>query len=110
MLNCEGGCRSVSTPKARYATVKMRVPAGAVLVLTTDGLLETDGDDVDYNVRCLLGALEHGTKTDLETLADDLLNSPRRPPRHGDDVALLLARLNEHAPPVWSRRLRAISD
>ena len=110
MLYCEGGLPLGIDAKARYATVKLRVPPGAVLVLTTDGLLETDGDDVDYNVRCMLGALENGTKTDLETLADDLLNSPRRPPRHGDDVALLLARLNEHVPPVWSRRRRALAD
>jgi hypothetical protein len=109
MLDFEGGLPLGIDAKARYSTVKMRVPAGAVLVLTTDGLLETDGDDVDYNVRCLLGVLEHGTRTDLETLADDLLNSPRRPPRHGDDVALLLARLNEHLPPAWARRRRAAS-
>ena len=94
MLECEGGLPLGIDAKARYATVKMRVSQGAVLVLTTDGLLETVGDDVDYNVRCLLGVLEHGTGADLETLADDLLGSPRRPPRHGDDVALLLARLD----------------
>ena len=107
VLDCEGGLPLGIAAKARYATVKMRVPAGAVLVLTTDGLLETDGDDVDYNLRCLLGVLEHGTTTDLETLADDLLGSPRRPPRHGDDVALLLARLNEHHPAAWPLRRRA---
>ncbi len=109
MLDCDGGLPLGIDGKARYSTIKMRVPIGAVLVLTTDGLLETDGDDVDYNVRCLLGALENGTTSDLETLADDLLNSPRMPPRHGDDVALLLARLNQHAPQVWTR-LRRVPD
>jgi len=107
LLDCEGGLPLGIDAKARYVTVKMRVPEGAVLVLTTDGLLETDGDDIDYNVRCLLSALENGTRVDLETLADEVLNSPRRPPRHGDDVALLLARLNEHVATAWPRRLRA---
>jgi hypothetical protein len=107
MLDCEGGLPLGIDAEARYGTVKMRVPAGALLVLTTDGLLETAGDDVDYNVRCLLDVLGHASGTDLETLADDLLGSPRRPPRHGDDVALLLARLNERIPATGAPYRRA---
>src|SRR6266487_995515 len=93
LLEFDGGLPLGIDANARYATFEIRVPEHAVLVLTTDGLLDADGDDVDYNVRCMLGALENGTEIDLERLADDLLGSPRRPPRHGDDVALLLARL-----------------
>ncbi len=94
VLDCDGGLPLGIDAGARYATVEARVPPGSVLVLTTDGLLDADGSDADYNVRCLLEVLAHGRTADLETLADDLLNSPRRPPRHGDDVALLVARLD----------------
>ncbi len=38
--------------------------------------------------------LPFGTTDDLEVLADDLLSLPRRQTRHGDDVALLLARVD----------------
>jgi serine phosphatase RsbU (regulator of sigma subunit) len=107
MLDCEGGLPLGIDDKARYPTVELRVPAGAVLVLTTDGLLEAAGHDVDYNVRCLLDVLGHESGADLETLADELLGSPRRPPPHGDDVALLLARLGERIPAAWARQRRA---
>jgi Stage II sporulation protein E (SpoIIE)/PAS fold len=98
LLEFDGGLPLGIDAGARYATFEIRVPQGTVLVLTTDGLLDADGDDVDYNVRCMLGALENGTAIDLETLADGLLGSPRCPPRHGDDVALLLARLDDQKP------------
>jgi hypothetical protein len=92
LLSCVGGLPLGVIADADYETVELTVPPGSVLVLTTDGLLE--GDVQDYNVRCVLGALEHGTIADLETLADEVLASPRRRPRHGDDVALLIARLD----------------
>lgn len=95
MLDCDGGLPLGIDAGAAYAEVDLTVPPGAVIVLTTDGLLEADGDDVDYNVRCMLDALENGTTVDLETLADEVLSSPRRPPRHGDDVRC--------SSPAWTR-------
>lgn len=95
ILDCEGGLPLGLDAGAGYITVEMQIAHGSVLLLTTDGLLETDGEDIDFNVRCLLDVLRQGTTADLEILADDLLGSSRLPPRHGDDVALLLARL-EH--------------
>jgi hypothetical protein len=38
--------------------------------------------------------LRLGSTDDIEVLADDLLSLPRRQTRHGDDVALLLARVD----------------
>jgi PAS domain-containing protein len=93
ILDCEGGLPLGLDAGAGYITVEMQIAHGSVLLLTTDGLLETDGEDIDFNVRCLLDVLRQGTTDDLEMLADDLLGSSRLPPRHGDDVALLLARL-----------------
>ncbi|HUZ25595.1 MAG TPA: SpoIIE family protein phosphatase [Streptosporangiaceae bacterium] len=94
ILDRDGGLPLGLDTSTDYVTVKMNMARGSVLVLTTDGLLETDGKDMDFSVRCLFDVLQQGAAGDLETLADDLLGSPRRPPRHGDDVALLLARLD----------------
>jgi serine phosphatase RsbU (regulator of sigma subunit) len=81
-------------PAARYRTSEITVPAGTTLVLATDGLLDADGSDPDANVRRLLSVLGEGAGDDLEALTDRLLASPQRPARHGDDVALLVARVN----------------
>ena len=107
MLYCEGGLPLGIDAKAQRHRQRVRVPPGAVLVLTTDGLLETDGDDVDYNVRCMLGALEHGTKDRSGNACGRSAQQPAQAARHGSDVALLTDP-TEHVPPVWSRRRRAL--
>ncbi len=91
-------------PMERYTTVKVPLPAGTTLLLTTDGLLEDDRRDPDGNLRALLSTLEDGAGDDLETLADRLLASPQRLTRHGDDIALMVARVDTTARP----RLRAV--
>lgn len=91
-------------PAEHYTTVTVPVPAGTTLVLATDGLLDDDGSDPGCNVRALLRVLEHGATDDLETLADRLLSSPQRLTRHGDDIALLVARVDGVSRP----RLRAV--
>jgi serine phosphatase RsbU (regulator of sigma subunit) len=91
-------------PEERYTTVKVSMPAGTTLLLTTDGLLEDDGCDPDGNLRALLSTLEDGAGDDLETLADRLLASPQRLTRHGDDIALMVARVDATGRP----RLRAV--
>jgi serine/threonine protein phosphatase PrpC len=64
-----------------------------MLVLTTDGLLESDTVD-DYNLSRLLDLPAASPSDDLD---DELLSSARRPRRHDDDVALLIARLDAPA-------------
>ena len=91
-------------PMERYTTVKVPLPAGTTLLLTTDGLLEDDRRDPDGNLRVLLSTLEDGAGDELETLADRLLASPQRLTRHGDDIALMVARVDAAARP----RLRAV--
>ena len=49
-------------------------------------------NDPDGNLRALIRVLEDGAGDELETLADRLLASPRRPTQHGDDIALMVAR------------------
>jgi GAF domain-containing protein len=93
VMECDGGLPLGVDAASEYVTVTMHAEPGDVLLLATDGLLENDAGD-DYNLRSVFTTLEHGAGGDLESLADDLLNGPRRPPRHSDDVALLLARLD----------------
>ena len=91
-------------PTERYTTAKIPLPAGTTLMLATDGLLEDDGQDPDGNLRALLSVLEDGAGDEVETLADRLLASPQRPTQHGDDIALMVARVNGAGRP----RLRAL--
>jgi serine phosphatase RsbU (regulator of sigma subunit) len=78
----------------RYSTVTLPALPGSVLVLATDGLLDDDGADPGCNVRALLGVLAVGLADEPERLADRLLASPQRPTRHGDDIALMVARVD----------------
>jgi serine phosphatase RsbU (regulator of sigma subunit) len=86
----------------RYHTVTLPVRAGSVLVLATDGLLDDDGADPGCNVRALLGVLGDGLADEPERLADALLASRLRPTRHGDDIALMVARVDQAARPRLS--------
>ena len=86
----------------RYSTVTLPVRPGSVLVLATDGLLDDDGADPGCNVRALLGVLSDGMADEPEQLADRLLASRQRPTRHGDDIALMVARVDQAARPRLS--------
>ena len=90
-------------PMEQYTTVTIPLPAGSTLLLATDGLLEDDGSGPDGNVRALIRVLQDGAGDELETLADRLLASPRLT-RHGDDIALMVARADGASRP----RLRAV--
>lgn len=97
-LDCDPGLPLGVDAATEYSTAQMRVEPGSVLVLTTDGLLMMDSTD-EHNLSSLLAVLRMGATDDLEVLADDLLSLPRRRTRHGDDVALLLARVDGGAGP-----------
>jgi serine phosphatase RsbU (regulator of sigma subunit) len=93
VLDCEAALPLGIDQDAEYATTQTVVEPGSVLVLTTDGLMVDDSAD-EHNLSSLLAVLRLGSTDDLEVLADDLLSLPRRQTRHGDDVALLLARVD----------------
>ncbi|MFE0254876.1 SpoIIE family protein phosphatase [Streptomyces sp. NPDC059010] len=63
---------------------------GSLLVIYTDGLIETRGTDLDHGMRRLAQALRHPGRP-LETVCDDLL-AHVMPEVADDDVAILLAR------------------
>ncbi|MBB1242486.1 SpoIIE family protein phosphatase [Streptomyces durbertensis] len=81
----------------RFESVDFTVEEGAVLVLYTDGLIESRGEDITEGLGRLVRRLSgSGEPFDIEDTCDDLLGllTPGgRAPSQGDDVALLVAQL-----------------
>jgi serine phosphatase RsbU (regulator of sigma subunit) len=92
VLDCDAGLPLGVDADTEYATTQIRVEPGSILVLTTDGLMVADSAN-ENSLNSLIAVLPLSSTEDLEVLADDLLSLPRRQTRHGDDVALLLARV-----------------
>ncbi|WP_328859634.1 SpoIIE family protein phosphatase [Streptomyces sp. NBC_00306] len=74
-------------PEAEYPALEIPLPPGSVLVLYTDGLIESPGVDPDDAVSALARLVEDADADDLEGLADTLIEHA---PGRGDDIALLL--------------------
>jgi serine phosphatase RsbU (regulator of sigma subunit) len=68
----------------------MQVPAGSVLALYTDGLIERPGEDIGTGMSRLARALAAGPAGSPDDLCDSVLASLGA--RARDDIALLLAR------------------
>ncbi|MFE1177171.1 SpoIIE family protein phosphatase [Streptomyces sp. NPDC058773] len=94
LLEVPGGLPLGIDRKERYPTTRLRITPGSVLALTTDGLLEAVNKDIDQGFERFLRGLRGAPTADLETLVDDLLAGTQKAHGLGDDVALLLARLN----------------
>jgi hypothetical protein len=82
-----------------FETVEVRVPEGSLLVLYTDGLVESANREIDQGMtrlaQLLRTAHEKGTDGDLERLCDTV-TAGLLPAEHRttDDAALLIARLH----------------
>ncbi|MEU8872122.1 SpoIIE family protein phosphatase [Streptomyces javensis] len=80
-------------PDTDYPTTEIPLPPGAVLALYTDGLVESPDVDLDDATADLADKLTQAPDQSMTTLADTLIrHDPRTDPR-GDDIALLLLRL-----------------
>lgn len=77
---------------ARYPVTRAALPAGAVLALYTDGLVERPGTDVLDATADLAAHLAHAGVDDLEHLIDSLVQGTWPAGGHTDDVAVLLLR------------------
>ncbi|MEV4865940.1 SpoIIE family protein phosphatase [Streptomyces ossamyceticus] len=82
-----------------FETVELHVPDGSMLVLYTDGLVESSQREMDEGMaelaRLLRNAHDDGTADDLELLCDTLIHGLL--PAHqqaADDAAFLVARLH----------------
>jgi PAS domain S-box-containing protein len=74
----------------RYPATDIALPAGSVLALYTDGLVEQPGQDIGTGMSRLARALAAGPARSLDDLGDNVLASLG--PSARDDIALLLAR------------------
>lgn len=77
-----------------YPVWQQSYTPGTVLLLCTDGLLESLDNDLDRGLSRCQDVLDGQREEKLETMADDLLAANRPQGPWKDDVALLLARLS----------------
>jgi hypothetical protein len=80
----------------RYPAVDRQLPAGSVLALYTDGLIERPGEDIATGMSRLTRALADGPARSPDDLCDSVLATLA--PRPRDDIALLLARTSTRSP------------
>lgn len=103
-----GGLPLGIAPDSDYPTTRLVLEPGEVLLLCTDGLIETGGHDLDTGWQRLRAALETGPSDDLEALADHLVRAVHGPASHHttgpladrreDDIALMLLRRDPDGP------------
>ncbi|MFH0241497.1 SpoIIE family protein phosphatase [Streptomyces sp. HK10] len=79
-------------PDAGYQVFDTPLPAGAILALYTDGLVETPGVDPDEATAGLARQLAGAPDGDLEHLIDTVIRRARPARQRTDDIALLLLR------------------
>ncbi|MCE7082138.1 SpoIIE family protein phosphatase [Streptomyces sp. ST2-7A] len=95
----------IGLPDTGHEEIRAHVPAGSVLVLYTDGLIEKRGEDITDGLDRLCETLTGpgGGEISLEKLCDTVLDAlvPEvGRPGHGaeDDIALLAVQLGELSP------------
>ncbi|SOD67709.1 Serine phosphatase RsbU, regulator of sigma subunit [Streptomyces zhaozhouensis] len=78
-------------PEAEYPETEIALPPGSVLLMYTDGLIETPGEDLEDSALRLAGHLVRADEQRLDALADTLLHGTHHAETR-DDIALLLLR------------------
>jgi PAS domain S-box-containing protein len=81
-----------------YGQVSMDFRPHQTLVLYTDGLVETRGEDIEDGIAVLRETLG-STVLDLDRACDDALAVLGRDEAHDDDLAILVVQPDEHAQP-----------
>ncbi|MET9799417.1 SpoIIE family protein phosphatase [Streptomyces sp. NPDC006368] len=79
-------------PRAAYPVTEIPLPAGAVLALYTDGLVESAGTDIEEAIAGLADHLSDAGEDDLDLLLESVLRRGRPADQRTDDIALLLLR------------------
>ncbi|GHF00375.1 hypothetical protein GCM10018772_26220 [Streptomyces fumanus] len=88
IAEAEGGPPLGVAAQAEFPMSPLRLTPGTLLALTTDGLVESPGADIDQGMARFAHALAGADPARLGPVADALLGRARR----SDDVALLLVR------------------
>lgn len=87
-----GGVPLGATENAEYVNQSLHLPAGAMLVLYTDGLLEY-GRDITGAQRSLLKATSSAVHSDMGGCAERIFRSVTHKAATPDDVAILAVRM-----------------
>jgi PAS domain S-box-containing protein len=94
IIDVPGGVMLGVGPRC-YPALDIDLPAGSVLALYTDGLVEQPGQDLGTGMSRLARALAVGPPRSADQLCDSMLASLA--PHARDDIALLLARTSAQA-------------
>lgn len=86
---------------------QMVLPAGATLLLYTDGLIERRGESLTVGIDRAAALLDHCAELHPEQVADRVVTELMPPDGYDDDVAVLIYR---HAPPALRVRLPATAS
>ncbi|MEV4613271.1 SpoIIE family protein phosphatase [Kitasatospora sp. NPDC049258] len=78
-------------PASRYPITEVPFEFGALLLLYTDGLVETPGTDLDEAVADLAAQLDRAGP-DVEVVASEIVSRARLTGQRADDIATLLLR------------------
>ncbi|MFM9588486.1 SpoIIE family protein phosphatase [Streptomyces scabiei] len=92
VLDLAGGPLLGIDAAAAYPTTEVALTEGSVLVLYTDGLIESPGVDIEDALASLGERLSTAGERPLEWLADRLVRETEAAQERADDVALLLLR------------------
>ncbi|MEV6290923.1 SpoIIE family protein phosphatase [Streptomyces sp. NPDC051896] len=95
VLDLAGGPLLGIDPDAVYPTTEVSLAPGSVLVLYTDGLVETPGTDIEEALIGLAALLSEIGDHPLERLADEVIRHSAAARERSDDVAVLLLRACE---------------
>jgi serine phosphatase RsbU (regulator of sigma subunit)/anti-sigma regulatory factor (Ser/Thr protein kinase) len=93
-----------TVPDVRYTQAVVELPAGSVLLLYTDGLVERRSRPLDEGLELLRTAVVEGPR-DPELLVEHVLERMIGTSERGDDIALLAVRLLTVAPRPLDLRL-----
>ncbi|MFI9341992.1 SpoIIE family protein phosphatase [Streptomyces sp. NPDC052773] len=92
VLDLAGGPLLGIDASAGYPTTEVELAPGSVLLLYTDGLIESPGVDIEDALATLGRRLGEAGQLPLDELADVLIGQGAGAEERGDDVALLLLR------------------
>ncbi|MFF7970033.1 SpoIIE family protein phosphatase [Streptomyces sp. NPDC007905] len=95
VLDLAGGPLLGIDASATYPTTEVSLAPGSVLVLYTDGLVESPGVDIEDSLVDLGALLAEIGDQPLETLADELVRHSATARERVDDVAVLLLRAHD---------------
>ena len=82
---------------AKYRQSVVALPAGSIVVLYTDGLVERRGGSIDDGIDALVAAMREGPH-DAEQLLEHILDNLVEGAHRADDIAILAARFLPVAP------------